>query len=349
MGAEVTVVEVVDRILPAEDIEIAQIAHKAFEKQGMTIMTGAKVSAVRSSTSGAKVDVEDSKGKTLTLDVEKVILAVGIMGNVENIGLEGTKVVVDRGHVVVNEWLETGEPGVYAIGDLVGPPWLAHKASHEGVICVEKIAGLEHVEPLNTANIPGCTYCSPQIASIGMSEAAAKEAGHEIRLGRFPFMGNGKAIALGEAGTGAAVTWSQMTALKPSLSTIRPESLGLIEALLAMGPAAPVQDAPISMMIVQRPMAVATPLEVVLRNTNDYSLVPIVKADLQDAGDPSGAPDYNYEKVVVGLARDHQTSVDTICTRGLIVASPQKLSPKTIQVVDDAILTSFRYLMPASR
>ncbi|MBT5433617.1 MAG: dihydrolipoyl dehydrogenase, partial [Rhodospirillaceae bacterium] len=198
MGAEVTVVEVVDRILPAEDIEIAQIAHKAFEKQGMTIMTGAKVSAVRSSTSGAKVDVEDSKGKTLTLDVEKVILAVGIMGNVENIGLEGTKVVVDRGHVVVNEWLETGEPGVYAIGDLVGPPWLAHKASHEGVICVEKIAGLEHVEPLNTANIPGCTYCSPQIASIGMSEAAAKEAGHEIRLGRFPFMGNGKAIALGD-------------------------------------------------------------------------------------------------------------------------------------------------------
>ena len=161
--------------------------------------------------------------------------------------------------------------------------------------------------------------------------------------------GSGRVIALGEVGSGAAVTWSQMTALKPSLSAIRPESLGLIEALLAMGPDVPFQDAPIAMMIVQRPMAVATPLEVVLRNTNDYSLVPIMKADLQGAGDPSGAPDYNYEKVVVGLARDHQTSVDTICTRGLIIASPEKLSPKTIQVVDDAVLTSLRYLMPASR
>ena len=161
--------------------------------------------------------------------------------------------------------------------------------------------------------------------------------------------GRGRAIALGEAGTGAAVTWSQMTALKPSLSTIRPESLGLIEALLAMGPAAPVQDAPIAMMIVQRPMAVATPLEVVLRNTDDYSLVPIQKADLQGSGDPSGAPVYKYEKVVVGLARDHQTSVDTICTRGLVLASPQKLSPKNLKTVDEAVLTSLRYLMPASR
>ena len=140
-----------------------------------------------------------------------------------------------------------------------------------------------------------------------------------------------------------------MTALKPSLSTIRPESLGLIEALLAMGPAAPVQDAPIAMMIVQRPMAVATPLEVVLRNTDDYSLVPIQKADLQGSGDPSGAPVYKYEKVVVGLARDHQTSVDTICTRGLVLASPQKLSPKNLKTVDEAVLTSLRYLMPASR
>ncbi|MBN34133.1 MAG: dihydrolipoyl dehydrogenase [Rhodospirillaceae bacterium] len=196
MGAEVTVVEVVDRILPAEDAEIAQFAHKAFEKQGMTIMTGAKVKGVRTTKKAAKVDIEDAKGKASTVDVERVILAVGITGNVENIGLEDTKVQVDRGHVVVNEWLETGEPGVYAIGDLVGPPWLAHKASHEGVICVEKIAGLDHVEPLVTTNIPGCTYCHPQIASIGLSEDMAEEAGYELKVGRFPFIGNGKAIAL---------------------------------------------------------------------------------------------------------------------------------------------------------
>jgi dihydrolipoamide dehydrogenase len=198
MGAEVTVVEVMERILPAEDAEIAQFAHKAFEKQGMKLMTGAKVKSVTTSKSGAKVEVEDAKSKVSTVDVERVILAVGITGNVENIGLEGTKVKVEKGHVVVNEWLETGEPGVYAIGDLVGPPWLAHKASHEGVICVEKIAGLDHVEPLIATNIPGCTYCHPQIASIGLSEEKAKAAGHEVRVGRFPFIGNGKAIALGD-------------------------------------------------------------------------------------------------------------------------------------------------------
>jgi dihydrolipoamide dehydrogenase len=198
MGAEVTVVEVVDRILPAEDAEIAQFAHKAFEKQGMKLMTSAKVKGVTTSKNGAKVEVEDAKGKASTIEVERVILAVGITGNVENIGLEGTKVTVDRGHVLVNEWLETGEPGVYAIGDLVGPPWLAHKASHEGVICVEKIAGLDHVEPLIVTNIPGCTYCRPQIASIGLSEEKAREAGYELKVGRFPFIGNGKAIALGD-------------------------------------------------------------------------------------------------------------------------------------------------------
>ncbi len=198
MGAEVTVVEVVDRILPAEDEEIAAFAHKALEKQGMTLMTGAKVGGIKTKKGGATVSVTDAKGKDHAIDVEKVILAVGITGNVENIGLDGTKVKVEKGHVVVNEWLETGEPGVYAIGDLVGPPWLAHKASHEGIICVEKIAGLDHVEPLNTLNIPGCTYCRPQIASVGLTEAKAKAAGYELKVGRFPFIGNGKAIALGE-------------------------------------------------------------------------------------------------------------------------------------------------------
>ena len=130
--------------------------------------------------------------------VERVILAVGITGNVEGIGLEGSKVKVDRGHIVVDEWLRTGEAGVYAIGDVVGAPWLAHKAMHEGVICVEKIAGEKGVHPLNTSNIPGCTYCNPQVASVGLTEAGTKEKGHKVRVGRFPFIGNGKAIALGE-------------------------------------------------------------------------------------------------------------------------------------------------------
>ena len=131
------------------------------------------------------------------ITVDRVILAIGIQGNVEDIGLEGTGIVVDRSHIVINEWCETGEKGVYAIGDLVGPPWLAHKASHEGVICVEHIAGLD-THPLDISNIPGCTYCRPQIASVGLTEAAATEAGHEIRTGMFPFQGNGKAIALGD-------------------------------------------------------------------------------------------------------------------------------------------------------
>ena len=198
MGSDVTVVEIADRILPAEDGEIAEFARKAFEKRGMRILTGARVEAVRVSGSNAKVDVADSQGETRTFDVDKVVLAAGVVGNVENLGLENSGVETDRGHVVVDEWLETGEPGVYAIGDLVGPPWLAHKASHEGVVCVEKIAGLPHVEPLETLNIPGCTYCSPQIASVGLSEDAAREAGRDIRVGRFPFIGNGKALALGD-------------------------------------------------------------------------------------------------------------------------------------------------------
>lgn len=198
MGAEVTVVEVLDRVLPVEDAEISAFAHKAFEKQGMTIRTKATVKALKKSKSAVTATVEVAGGKTEEVTAERVIMAVGITGNVENIGLEDTKVKVDRGHVVVNQWLETDEPGVYAIGDLVGPPWLAHKASHEGVLCVEKIAGVDGVQPLDTSKVPGCTYCWPQVASIGMTEQAAKEAGREVKIGRFPAIGNGKAIALGE-------------------------------------------------------------------------------------------------------------------------------------------------------
>ncbi|MBI3453126.1 MAG: dihydrolipoyl dehydrogenase [Rhodospirillales bacterium] len=197
MGAEVTVVEVLDRILPVEDEEISAFARKAFEKQGMKIHTGATVKALKKGADSVTATVE-AGGKTADITVERVILAVGIVGNVENIGLEGTKAKVDKAHVVVDPWLATGEPGVYAIGDLVGPPWLAHKASHEGVICVEKIAGVKGVHPLEASNIPGCTYCMPQVASVGLTEKAAKEKGRQVRVGRFPYMGNGKAIALGE-------------------------------------------------------------------------------------------------------------------------------------------------------
>jgi dihydrolipoamide dehydrogenase len=197
LGCEVTVVEVLDRILPVEDAEISAMAEKAFAKQGMTIMTGATVEKLDKAKDSVTATVKKKDGKTEKITVERVILAVGIVGNVEDIGLENTKVKVDRTHVETGPYSETGEKGVYAIGDLTGPPWLAHKASHEGVICVEKIAGMD-VHPLETSNIPGCTYCHPQVASVGLTEAAAKEKGHKVNVGRFPFIGNGKAIALGD-------------------------------------------------------------------------------------------------------------------------------------------------------
>ncbi len=197
MGAEVTVVEVVDRILPVEDAEISAFVHKSFEKRGVKIMTGAKVTNLDKSGDGVSATVETEDGET-TIDIERVISAVGITGNVEDIGLEDTKVEVDRGHITIDEWCRTGEDGVYAIGDVAGPPWLAHKAMHEGVMCVEKIAGKGHPHPMDTTRIPGCTYCRPQVASVGLTEAAAKEQGFDIKVGKFPFMGNGKAIAQGE-------------------------------------------------------------------------------------------------------------------------------------------------------
>jgi dihydrolipoamide dehydrogenase len=196
MGAEVTVVEMLDRVLPVEDAEISAFARKAFEKQGMKIITSATVKGVVKGKDNVTVTVE-ADGKEQKFTVDRVISAAGIVGNVENLGLEGTKVKVERTHIVVDGYGQTGEPGVYAIGDVAGPPWLAHKASHEGVICVEKIAGL-HPHPLNTGNIPGCTYARPQVASVGLTEAKAKEGGREIKVGRFPFIGNGKAIAMGE-------------------------------------------------------------------------------------------------------------------------------------------------------
>ncbi len=197
MGAEVTVVEVLDRVLPVEDEEISVFARKAFEKQGMKIITSASVKSVAKGADNVTAHIA-SNGKTEEITVDRAISAVGIVGNVEDIGLEGTGVKVDRTHVLIDEYCRTGEPGVYAIGDLCGPPWLAHKASHEGVVCVEKIAGLNDVHPIDWTNIPGCTYCRPQVASVGLTEARAKADGHEVKVGRFPFIANGKAIAMGE-------------------------------------------------------------------------------------------------------------------------------------------------------
>ena len=196
MGAEVTLIEVMDRILPVEDAEISTFVRKAFEKQGMKVLTGARVQGVRKGQDSITAIVE-AGGKVQEIVADRMISAVGIVANTEGLGLEGTKVQLNRGNIVIDAMCRTGEPGVYAIGDVAGAPWLAHKASHEGIIAVEHIAGL-HPHAMDVLNIPGCTYCRPQVASVGLTEAKAKEAGHEVRVGRFPFIGNGKAIAMGE-------------------------------------------------------------------------------------------------------------------------------------------------------
>ncbi len=198
MGVDVTVVEVMDRVLPVEDKEISALAHKAFKKQGMKILTGATVEKLNRSKTNVTVTIKTKDGKQEKTTVDRVILAIGITGNVENIGLEELGIKVDRGHVVIDQWCNTNVAGIYAIGDLAGPPWLAHKAGHEAIMCVEKIAGQKNVHPMDTTNIPGCTYCHPQVASVGLTEEKAIEAGYKVRVGRFPFQANGKAIALGE-------------------------------------------------------------------------------------------------------------------------------------------------------
>jgi dihydrolipoamide dehydrogenase len=197
MGAEVTVVEVLPQILPVEDAEIAGLARKQFEKQGIKIHTSTKVVKLDKKADSVVATLDDGKGGTQTIEVERVISCVGVVGNVENLGLEKLGVKIERGIVVVDGVGRTNVPGIYAIGDVAGPPMLAHKAEHEGVICVEAIKGL-NPHPIDKHLIPGCTYCQPQVASVGLTEAKAKDGGREIRVGRFPFVGNGKAIALGE-------------------------------------------------------------------------------------------------------------------------------------------------------
>ena len=197
LGADVTVVEVLPQILPVEDAEIAAFARKSFEKQGIKILSGAKVSKLDKKADSVMATIDDGKGGTQTLTVDRVIAAVGVVGNIENLGREKIGVKTDRGAIVIDGVCKTNVPGIYAIGDVAGPPLLAHKAEHEGVICVEDIKGL-HPHPMNKLMIPGCTYCTPQVASVGLTEQAAKDKKLDIRVGRFPFVGNGKAIALGE-------------------------------------------------------------------------------------------------------------------------------------------------------
>ena len=206
LGSEVTVVEMVDRILPAEDEEISAMAEKDFKKQGLKILTKAGVEGLKPGKTNVKATIKTSDGKTREETFDRVILAVGIVGNVENLGLETLGVKIDRTHVKVDGFGRTGVQGLYAIGDLTGPPWLAHKASHEGVLCVEGIAGSNNKpHPFDASNVPGCTYSHPQVASVGLTEAEAKKTGKKIKVGKFPFIGNGKAIALG-AGNGMVKT-----------------------------------------------------------------------------------------------------------------------------------------------
>jgi len=197
MGTQVTVVEILPQILPVEDAEIAAHARKRFEKQGIEILTSTKATKVEKKPDGVAATLEDANGVARTLEAERMISAVGVVGNVENLGIEALGLEIEHGIIATDGRGRTNVPGLYAIGDVAGPPMLAHKAEHEGVICVEAIKGLAP-HPLDKTMIPGCTYCNPQVASVGLTEAKAKELGFEIRIGRFPFIGNGKAIALGE-------------------------------------------------------------------------------------------------------------------------------------------------------
>ena len=198
MGAEVTVVEMMDRIVPVEDADVSTFLEKALTKQGMTIMTGAGVEELKATATGVSAKIKGKDGKVIASEFSHCIVAIGIVPNTENIGLEALGVEMDRGFLKTDPMCRTNVPGLWAIGDITAPPWLAHKASHEGVIAAEAIAG-GHPHAMDPKNIPGCTYCHPQVASVGLTEAKAKEAGHEVKVGNFPFLGNGKAIALGEA------------------------------------------------------------------------------------------------------------------------------------------------------
>ncbi len=237
MGTKVTLVELVDRILPQEDAEISEFVRKRFEKRGITVRTGTTVKKATPKGDGLAVTLAPAAGgKEETITAERMILAVGITGNVEDLGLEALGIRVERGHVVVNEWAETGVPGIYAIGDLAGPPWLAHKASHEGIIAVERIAGVKGVHPLRTDRIPACTFTRPQVASLGLTEEKAKEQGIPVRVGRFPLIGNGKALAIGEPEGFVKTVFDAKTGALLGAHMVGPEVTEMIQGFaIAMG------------------------------------------------------------------------------------------------------------------
>ena len=199
LGSEVTLVEALPRILPAEDAEVADFVHQAFKRRGITVHTGTRVESAIAGTNSVTVNFRDAGEQTQELDVDRVILAVGVSGNINDLGLEEHGVEVKGGFIRTDEWCRTNLVGLYAIGDVAGPPWLAHKASHEAVLCVEKIAGLDSAHPLDPENIPGCTYSHPQVASVGLTEEQAKALGRPIKVGRFNLAANGKALAINEA------------------------------------------------------------------------------------------------------------------------------------------------------
>ncbi len=195
MGTEVVIVELLDRLVPVEDKDVSKELGRWFKKMGIKVMTSTSVKTINTSGKSIKVTVKTKKGEE-TIETDQVLSAVGVSANIEGIGLEKTGVKTDKGSIVVNEFNQTSVPGIYAIGDVAGPPWLAHKASHEGILCIEKIAGKD-VNPMDKMNIPGCTYCQPQIASVGYTEQAAKDAGYDLKVGKFPFSASGKASAAG--------------------------------------------------------------------------------------------------------------------------------------------------------
>jgi dihydrolipoamide dehydrogenase len=231
MGVEVTVVEVMPQVVPVEDAEIGAFARKAFEKQGIKILTSAKVTKVEKGADSVTAHIEDEKGGKQTITADRMISAVGVVGNIENLGLEALGVKTDRGCIVIDGLCRTNVKGLYAIGDVAGPPMLAHKAEHEGVICVEAIKGL-HPHPMDKLMIPGCTYCHPQIASVGLTEAKAKAAGHEIKVGRFPFVANGKAVALGEDSGLAKTIFDARTGKLLGAHLVGPEVTELIQGFV---------------------------------------------------------------------------------------------------------------------
>jgi len=231
LGVEVTVVELLPQILPVEDAEVSAFARKAFEKQGIKILTGAKVTKVEKGADSVTAHIEDEKGGKQTITADRLISAVGVVGNVENIGLETLGVKTDRGTIVIDEFCRTNVKGVYAIGDVAGPPMLAHKAEHEAVICVEAIKGL-HPHAMDKQMIPGCTYCHPQIASVGLTEAKAKAAGYELKVGRFNFVANGKAVALGEDSGLAKTIFDAKTGKLLGAHLVGPEVTELIQGFV---------------------------------------------------------------------------------------------------------------------